>query len=199
MHKDLPSIFIIALLITVCLFSACISPFAPANQTPEMPPLNASPTIDVGIVSIEMTPNQEYISFDEARANLKQSELLSLDVFPKPTRILFIQGGDLDESGNARHWVFGVHKGEINELRVYDRSGWTIIPLDNDISAGEIDLDRVVSPTALFDQNKIQSSSSVIPAQRDIELKNGIYKVTITSGSTSEILMFNATTGSAVE
>jgi len=202
MHGYLPPVFIIALLMTISLFSGCVFPSAPVNQTPEIPPVNATPTIDIGLVPVERTPDQAYISFAEAKENLVQSELLSLDIFPKPTRILFIQGGNLDKSGNALHWVFGVHKGDINELRVYDRSGWSIIPWNGAISGEDIDLDRVVSPRDLFNQSTIQnleSTSSAIPVQRDIELKNGIYTIAITSGSTSQVLMFNATTGAAIE
>ena len=199
MQRYHSSMITIALLFTMCLFSACVSTSAPANQTP---PLNVSPKIDVGLIPIDLTPGSEYIRFDEAKGNLGESESLSLNTYIKKTRILFIQGGNLDESGNAERWVFGVNKGDINELRVYDRSGWTIISWNNAISADEIDLENVVSPEALFSQNEIQileSSPSTIPAHRDIELKNGTYRITITSGRTSQILMFNATTGAAIE
>jgi hypothetical protein len=199
MPRYRPLMITIALLFAMCIFSACVSPSAPVNQTP---PLNVSPTVAVGIVPVALTPVPEYVSFDEAKGNLLQSELLSLNQFQKETRILFIQGGNLDESGNAERWVFGVNKGDTNELRVYDHSGWTIIPWYNAISAEEIDLDRLVSPEDLFNQNKnqiLERSPSTIPAQRDIELKNGTYQITITSGSTSQILMFNASTGAAIE
>jgi hypothetical protein len=202
MHRYRPLMITIALLFAICLFSACVSPLGPVNQTPQMPTPNASPKIDVGITSINITPDLSPISFDEAKGKLKSSESLSLNQFQKETRILFIQGGNLDESGNAERWVFGINKGDTNELRVYDHSGWTIIAWNNSISADEIDLDHVVSPAAIFDQNKdqiLESSPSTITAQRDIELRNGTYTLTITSGSTSEILMFNATTGAAIE
>jgi len=202
MHRYRPLMITIAILFAMCLFSACVSPLGPANQTPQIPQPNVSPKIDVGVIPIEMTPSAKFISFDEAKGNLKDSESLSLNTFQKQTRVLFIQGGNLDESGNAERWVFGVNKGDINELRVYDRSGWTIIPWNNAISAEEINLDRVVSPTTIFNQNKkqiLERSPPTIPAQWDIELENGTYTLTITSGSTSEILMFNATTGAAIE
>jgi len=197
-----PLMITIALLFAICLFSGCVSPLGPANQTPQILSPNASPKTDVGVMPIEMSPSAKFISFDEAKGNLKDSDSLSSNQLQKERRILFIQGGNLDESGNAEQWVFGVTKGDINELRVYDRSGWTIIPWNNTISAEEIDLDRVVSPTTIINQSGkqiLERSPSAIPAQRDIELKNGTYTFTITSGSTSEILMFNATTGAAIE
>jgi hypothetical protein len=202
MHRYLPPSIIGALLITLCLFGGCIFSPAPDNQTPQTIPLNASPVIDVGVIPIEMPPDLELISFDEAAGNFKDSESLSLNAFQIKPRILFIQGRNLDESGKAGQWIFGIDKGDINELRIYDRSGWTIIAWNNTISADEIELDRIITPDILFDQNKIQilkNSPSVIPAQWDIELKNGTYTVMMTSGSTSEILKFNAITGAAIE
>jgi len=185
----------IGLLFAMCLFSACVSSSPPANKTP----LNVSPTVNMGIESVALTPVPDYVGFDEAKGYFLQSELLSLNQFQKGTRVLFIQGGNLDESGNAERWVFGVNKGDTNELRVYDHAGWTIIPWNNAISAEEINLDSVVSPAALFKQYRNQTvGSSTIPAQRDIELSNGTYKLTITSGSTSQVLMFNASTGAAI-
>ncbi|PKL57780.1 MAG: hypothetical protein CVV34_05730, partial [Methanomicrobiales archaeon HGW-Methanomicrobiales-5] len=169
---------------------------------PQTIPLNASPTVDVGIIPIEMTPSQELIDFNEAAGNLKDSESLSLNTFQIKPRILFIQGRNLDESGKADQWIFGINKGDINELRIYDSSGWTIIAWNNTISADEIDLDHIITPDNLFDQNTVKilkNSPSAIPAQRDIELKNGTYTVTMTSGSASEILRFNAITGAAIE
>lgn len=199
MQRYHPSMITIALLFTMCLFSACVSPITPANQIPEQ---NVSPIIDVGLVSIITSREPIPISFDEAKGNLGVSESLSLVTYIEKTRVLFIQGGNLDESGNAQRWVFGINKGDTNELRIYDRSGWTILPWNATISAEEIDFDKVISPNILFNKNNasiIGSSSSTIPDQRDIELKNGTYRITMTSGSTLRILIFNATSGTAIE
>lgn len=199
MHSYLSSFFTIALLFSTCLSSACAFPSAPANLAPQ---INESHTIDVGLVPINQIPAPEYISFREVKGNLEQRELRSFNKFPNTTRILFIRGGNLDKSGNAERWVFGVRTGGTNELIVYDRSGWTTISWSGVISADEIDLDRVISPEAIFNQSSNQilgNSPSTMSAQRDIELKNGTYKITITSGSISRILMFNATTGVAIE
>ena len=87
---------------------------------------------------------------------LNDSEGFSLNQQQIVPRVLFIQGGSLDESGNAVQWVFGVNKGDTNELRVYDNRGWTILTFPNAIPADEIDLGTIVSPATLFDQNKDQ-------------------------------------------
>ena len=202
MHRYRPLMITIALLFAMCLFSACASPLGSANQTQQAPAPNVTPNIDVGVVSVNMTPAMKFISFAEAKGYFKDSEMLSLNQLQKATRILFIRGGNLDGSGNAERWVFGINKGDINELRVYSSSGWTVIPWKNTISAEEINLDKVVSPKDLISQNEDQipdNFPSNVPVQRDIELKNGTYSISISSGSTSEILVFNATTGAAIE
>lgn len=199
MHRYLPTSIIVALLVTTCIFSGCLFSSDPDSQTI---PLNASPIVDIGIIPIDVTPGLELIPFNEAAGNLKDSESLSLNAFQVKPRILFIQGRDLDESGKAGQWIFGINKGDINELRIYDSSGWTIIAWDKTISADEIDVANIVTPDILFDQNKIQilkNSPASIPVMRDIELKNGTYTIMITSGNTAETLRFNANTGVALE
>jgi hypothetical protein len=202
MDRYLPAIPAIALLVTICLFSACVSPLSPASQTTQVPVPNATPAIDVGVMPLETTPDWEYISFDAVRDNFAVSEVYSLSKIQKKTRILSIKGVNLDELGNARQWVFLVNKGDVNEMRVYDPSGWTVIPWSNELFGDEIDLNHVVPPGALFDQTANQSSGSAaspLQAYREIELKNGIYRLTITSESTSQVLVFDATTGAAIE
>jgi hypothetical protein len=200
MHRCLPSILTIALIVTLCLSSACVSPSSPANET--MPAPNVSPAIDVGVMPFETAPDWERIGFDAVKDNFAVSEGYSLSKIQKKTRILSLKGVDLDESGNARQWVFLVNKGDVNEMRVYDPSGWTVIPWNNELLGDEIDLNHVVPPGALFDRTANQSSGSAaspLQAYREIELKNGIYRLTITSGSTSQVLVFDATTGAAIE
>jgi hypothetical protein len=196
------TIVAIAVLVSACLFSACVSPSAPANQTPQVPTVTELPKIDVGISQVVPEPMQEPVSFAEAKRSFLQNEGNFLTSIQQKSRVLFIQGGNLDKTGNAGQWVFGVNQGDGYELRVYDRSGWAVIPWTATLSGQEIDLERVVSPTVLFNQTGLQTligTQSTIPVQRDIELKNGMYRLMVLSGNTSQILMFNATTGDAIE
>jgi hypothetical protein len=196
------TIVAIAVLVSACLFSACVSPSAPANQTPQVPTVTELPKIDVGVSQVVPEPMQEPVSFAEAKRSFLQNEGNFLTSIQQKSQILFIQAGNLDRLGNAGQWVFGVKQGNGYELRVYDRSGWTVIPWSASLSGQEIDLNHVVSPVVLFNQTGIQTFNKTPltrPVQRDLELKNGIYRLTMTSDSTSQILMFNATTGDAIE
>ena len=120
------AIVVIAVLVSACLISACVSPFDQVNRTPPVPTLNESPAIDVGIVPIEIKPEPPYVSFEDAKSNFKDSDSQSLNPVQSESKILFIRGDNLDAAGNAKGWVFGVAKGNVNELRIYSSTGWAV-------------------------------------------------------------------------
>jgi hypothetical protein len=189
MRRNIPAIFVIPTLIVLILCSACVSQ-SPANQPSQQ---------NVGLVQIpEGSP---YISFDEARQNLREYQ-------PDPTNestaiktVYYIHGTNVDGSGNATSWLFGVRHSGGTELLAYDRSGWIQIPWNVSLLSEEIDFDRIVSPGSLFSQNNaviLSNPSPANPERRDLDLIRGIYTLTITSGSKDRILTFNATTGKLI-
>lgn len=195
----------LAMLVTACFFCGCASE-KPANQTPVM---NST------TLTIEPTPTPEpqlspYISFNEAKGRLGEyrvtDPLLNPDqvIMYKKTgenlTVQFVQGMNVDPAGEARIWTFGTRTAKGTQLRALDRStGWTIIDLNEPILSGDINLDSVVSPATLFVQNKEQIFGPAFPQPdvRQIELKDGMYSVTI--GRSPGILQFNATTGAPIE
>jgi len=190
MRRNIPNIFAILALLSLILCSACVSQ-PPANQTSQQ---------NVGLVQIsERSP---YISFDEAQQNL-------MDYRPDPTNestaiktIYYIHGTNLDVSGNASSWIFGVRHSGGTELLAYDRSGWKTIPWNVSLLSEEIAVDRIVSPGNLFSQNNaviLTNPSTAIPERRDLDLIRGVYTLTITSGSKDRILTFNAATGELIK
>jgi hypothetical protein len=198
MYRHLFPVFAIVLLISTCLFSGCLI----TSDKGEVTSLNSSPVINGGLAQVEREPLPQSFSLDEVRRSMQPGEMHPFSPFSNTTQILFIQGVNLDGGGNAERWIFDVDNAGVNEMIVYDRSGWTIIPLTREIYAEEIALERVISPEALFNQNSLRTLSgslSTIPVRRDIELKNGTYKITILSNGLSSVLKFNATTGAAME
>ena len=198
MRSYLPLILTMILLASLAFCSACTSQPA-TNQTPQQ---NLSQLTDVGLVPLNMSRGSELISFEEATSQLRERESNSLNPDNTATRILFILGGGLDDAGNAQRWVFGINKGETKELWVYDPSGWTVIPYSGTFPPAEIVPAAVMSPTQLFTINQeaiLGDTLSAVPEQRDLDLRNGTYQITIASGRTSRILRFDATTGEAIE
>jgi hypothetical protein len=191
------TIIVIILLISGCFLSACIS-----DKTESQPPAAI-------VVASPLPTPVPVISFDTARDNL--GSYLDTDPRTNPDgvksylkanetiSIRFIQGMNIDTSGNARVWTFGVQTKTGNELRAYDQSGWTIIPLNETFSSGEIVLDHIISPSALIEMNRdaISQMSSSGASLRNVELNDGVY--TITFRGTPKILRFDATTGAPIE
>jgi hypothetical protein len=86
------------------------------------------------------------------------------------------------------------------EFLINDRSGWTLIETAR-LPSEEIFLDTVVTPENLLRQNTaaiFTNPSPGVPERRDLELQRGVYTLTITSGSSSRSLTFNATTGALI-
>lgn len=193
------TIIVIILLISGCLLSACVS-----EKTDSQPP-----AANVTVVSAPVPTPASSISFDEARSNL--GSYLDTDPQTNPDMvksyrktnenitIRFVQGMNADISGNARVWTFGVQTETGCQLRAYDQSGWTIIPLNETFSTGEVALDRIISPSALFEMNRnaISQVTSSGLSLRNIELQDGIY--TISFGGSQKTLRYNATTGAPIE
>jgi hypothetical protein len=189
MRRNIPTIFVILTLIILILCSACVS----QSSSDKIPQQN------VGLVQIsEGSPS---VSFELARQNLG-------DYRPDPTNqstdiktIYYIHGTNIDGSGNATSWIFGVQHSGGTELLAYDRSGWKQIPWNASLLSEEINIDRIISPGSLFSQNNAIILGNPIPTnpeRRDLDLTRGIYTLTINSGSKERILTFNATTGKLI-
>jgi hypothetical protein len=207
MRRNIPLSFAILGLLSLILCSACVSQ-PPANQTTRQ---------DAGLTQTTTVPVDSLrISFEEAKAKLADYRINALnesgnvipvkyirrdlDLSGNATTVNYMRSRDLDLSGNATGWIFGVYTGNKAEFLVYDRTGWTTIA-NATLPSEAIVLDTIVSPDFLFEKNKEMisgNSSPAIPERRDIELQRGIYTLTITSGSTSRTLTFNATTGALI-
>jgi hypothetical protein len=197
MRSYLPLLLSMMLLAGLAFCSACTSQPA-ANQTPQQ---DLSPKADAGLMPLNMSQGSEFVSFEEARATIGGRNLHSVTPDDTKIRIFFIQGVGLNDAGNAQRWVFGIQNGEVNELRVYDHTGWTVISYGGSLPSREIDPNAVISPGRLFSDNHAAIlGETPIPAEhRDLDLRNSNYKIAIASGSTSRILIFNATSGETVE
>jgi hypothetical protein len=207
MRRNIPLSFAILGLLSLILCSACVSQ-PPANQTTRQ---------DAGLTQTTTVPVDSLrISFEEAKAKLADYRINALnesgnvipvkyirrdlDLSGNATTVNYMRARDLDLSGDATGWIFGVYTGNKAEFLVYDRTGWTTIA-NATLPSEAIVLDTIVSPDFLFEKNKEMisgNSSPAIPERRDIELQRGIYTLTITSGSTSRTLTFNATTGALI-
>jgi hypothetical protein len=190
MRRNIPTIFAILALLSLIVCSACVS----------QPTGDQKPQQNGGFTQVIKPVEPSRINFEEAKAQLIEYRLNSLNEAMNAKTVYYMRSRDVDESGNATGWIFGVLRGSEAEFLVYDRTGWTTLG-NATLPSEEIEIDNIVSPDFLFKQNKeiiLGNPSPAVPERRDIELQRGFYKLTITSGSTHRILTFNATTGALI-
>ena len=188
MRRNIPTIFAIVPLIALILISACIAQ-SPANQSSQQ---------NQGIAQITALGESSRISFEEAKQNLREYQSDSMDETGNEKNVYFMLSRNLDESGNAKSWIFGVSGNKGSEFLVNDRAGWTTIK-NVTLPSEQIFLDTIVTPGNLLKQNRATINPSPgVTEQWDLELQRGVYTLTITSGSSSRSLTFNATTGALI-
>ena len=186
MRRNIPAIFAISALILLILCSACT--FLPSDEKKEG-----------GLSQVSIPEENSRISFEKAHQELENYRIDSINETAEGKTIYSLIAKDVDESGNATSWVFGINQGVGAKLLVYDRTGWTVFPWSTVITE-KIALDQIVTPGTLFANNKatITGPSQKFTERMDLELQQGIYTLTIYSGSTNRILTFNATTGALI-
>jgi hypothetical protein len=191
MHKSIPIIFAILALFILSLCSACVSQ-SPENQTPGQ---------NAGLTQITLPIDSSQISFGEAQQSLREYGSESSTEPDNSNSVYYMLSRNIDGSGNASIWIFGVSHQNGSEFLIYEKTGWTSVPWNTTLPSEAINLDTIVSPGSLFSQNKAVisgNSSPAIPERWDLELQRGVYTLTITSGNSSRSLTFNATTGALI-
>jgi hypothetical protein len=192
MHKSIPIIFAILVLFILSLCSACVS----------QPPENQTQGKNAGLTQITVPVDSSRISFGEAQQSLREFGLNSSTEPDNSDSVYYILSRDIDGSGNASIWIFGVSRQSGAEFLIYEKTGWTSVPWNATTLPSEaINLDTIVSPGSLLSQNKAVisgNSSLAIPERWDLELQRGIYTLTITSENSSRSLTFDSTTGALI-
>jgi len=193
MHKSIPMIFAILALFVLSLCSACVTQTSP-NQTPQQ---------NTGLSQVTVPSESTRIGFDTAQQKFKEYRAVSFNESSiNKEKLYYILAKDVDDQGKASSWIFGVNHEAGSRLFIYDSTGWTNINLNNsDLPSEEIVIDRIVTPSNVFAENKAAIIGNAPPSTlelRELELKGGIYTLTITSGSTVRTLKFNAISGAMV-
>jgi len=192
MRKNIPVIFVISALVVLVLCSACVF----------SPPSGQKPQQEGGLTQVNVPVESSRISFEAAHQKLKEYQMDSVSESASNKTIYYILAKDVDDSGNAMSWVFDVKSGMGSRMLIYDKSGWTVFPRSNTtLPSAEIVVDHIVSPGNLLTRNKaviLSTSSPAIPERRDLELQEGIYTLTLYSGSKGRILTFDANTGALI-
>jgi|GEM_PF-1480756 len=198
MRNGLPLVLTLILLAGFAFCSACTSQ-QEQNTTSQQ---NLTPVTDIGLVPVHGTPASPVVRFDDAISQLGERESSAALQNSSSYGIYFILGAGMDDTGNAHQWIFGINNGTVPELEVMDPASWTTIPYSGTFPASRVEPATILPPDQLFLMNKaaiLGDIQSGAPEQRSLDLRNGTYTITISSGSTSRVLIFNATTGDSIE
>jgi len=194
MRTDSSSIFAFLMLLGLILGTGCSTP-SPAGQPTSAP----TSTQDSGFTRISAGSGS--FLFDEAYRNLMQYPPEAPNVSSGEMQVYYIHGTDLDLSGNASAWIFGVRYAGETALLSYSGEGWQRIPWNVSLTGDGIDMEKIMTPDRLFSKNSAEirvSSPQGAAEQRDLDLARGVYTLTIASAGAERVLTFNATTGGPV-
>jgi hypothetical protein len=194
MRSTFPTVFAIGLLLVLCLCSACTSQSPPqtANETAVQTTAQAG---NGGLTQLNVE-NHPPVSLGYADMRLR-NEMKSYGDAMGKLHVYFIEGNDVDDSGNAASWVFGVGSSPDNTMIMFDGNTWTTTSSGGSLSSNEISLSGVVDPASLFKQNQQainEGSHSGSPVTRSLVLSDGVY----TLRSDKTMLTFNASTGTRI-
>ena len=188
-----PAILVLALLSALCLTAACTIPFLGDADTSDKP-------VDVGIGAIDHGVEKSYVSMSTAQSQL-QEFIPGSEMDRGTIPIYYIQGADLDSAGNAARWTFAVNRSTGLVLMVIENQDVTEIPWGSGFSDTSIHTGQVMLPEELFTKNHdvIFSDPAVtVSEQSELDLRDGVYTLTLISGGSMRYLVFNAVTGEPV-
>ena len=158
--------------------------------------LQTDSNADGGLQTVSGTTQSSLTTFEEALDQLQQH----LQATPSSSNFTlhYIRGTDLDVSGRAAHWVFGVRYDNQSVLMYYDAPGWRSVSWEGAAPEKEIVADSVVSPSSIIKRNKGVLYAS--DPQREglikrMDLMNGKYTITMERQGTQQTFVFDAGSG----
>jgi hypothetical protein len=110
----------------------------------------------------------------------------------------YIRGTDLDISGRASHWVFGVRYDNRSVLMYFDDPGWRSVSWEGAVPEKEIVEGSFVSPTNIIKRNTgilYASDPQMEGLIKRMDLMNGKYTITMERQGTQRTFVFDAGSG----
>ncbi len=186
------AILLPVLVIACCLFCGCM-------ETQEAAPATSTAT-DRGIADITSPYMPGSSTLADAMRELEYYDSRGL-IDASNLSIRQVSGFKVGADGSAGTWVLGVQREEGAELLVYTNDEWRSNVWEADLPEGEIDLDRVLSPEALYEQQRDVIGEAMHlrnTTESSLHLEGEIYTVTVASKTDFAVISFNAVTGELI-
>jgi hypothetical protein len=188
------------LLMLVIIWLVAVAYLAGTSATPNTPS-NTQTIIrpDVGLLFLPEGGQPKPIALEYVVDQIPSALIETKGVSSNIT-IHYIRGNTIDTEGGATKWAFGIRYENQSALLYYDVSGWHSVPWQGEFPGQEIRNGSFVPPKDLVRKN-IGILFGSAP-QKDLiqllELRNGIYTVTLKRQDRQQILLFDATTGALI-
>jgi hypothetical protein len=185
-------ILVLILLITVCCFSCACTSAPPAPQ-------NVSSS-DKGISDITQPSRVFTSTLDEAMVDLEWYHSQGT-INTTGLSIRQVNGFGVGSDGAATTWFLGVQQEETAELLVYTNNEWKRMAWGAPLPEEEIILQNVTPPEALYEQQSALIGEKMRlygTEESNLELKEGVYTITVASNTAMSMLTFDAGTGELI-
>jgi len=179
------------LVVALCLCAGCIFDSS-LNQTT----VNKT-QVNVGIAPVNGAGPYVIYSFEDAAAAVQREYESQFNTSHKDLRFYYVRGENVDASGLAERWTFGIREGENASMLVYDPSGMVRIPWTGDgLPSGEIATGHILSPAKIIALS--YSGNLTADGPFVLEISEGEYTLSAPPGSVPREFIFNATTGELI-
>jgi hypothetical protein len=179
---------LVVIVLLIVIATGCTEPPVPAK--PESP----GPS--------QVTEEQRYpIGFQEglsrAEEALRDDEAGPTPAFP----LYFVQAKRIDSEGKAAKWIFGIRKEDENYFVVVQSDRQALQPFPFDLPDNEITSASMTDPALFIGKNRqffLDAGAREPLILPELELSEGFYTVTVTTGTGNTVMLFDAATGNPV-
>lgn len=199
MRRSSITILLIAVIIIGILGFAYFSGTIPfENRAAE--DLQAHSEADTGLQRVPQGTSQSSLTtLGDALDQLRQY----LNATPSSSKytLHYIRGTELDFSGRAAHWVFGVRYDNQSVLMYFDAPGWRSVPWEGALPEKEIGEGSFVSLARFINRNADILYASDPQREgliRRMDLMNGKYTITMERQGMQQTFVFDAASGELI-
>jgi hypothetical protein len=183
-------LYFMALIVIISICPGCVSGPSVQNQTvpPTTPPAGLKVT---ALTEYNATP-QTYSLDDAMAAIVTDNQIRAGNGAQQNFSLCYIQGTNVELSGKAEHWLFGVCGDNTTSMIVYDSHGISRMNWSHWMPDKMIDTSSLLSPAKILGIAYPGRQAITIP---QLEVRDGEYILTAPQGETPREFTMNTSTG----
>ena len=185
-----PYVMALILIVILSFCPGCVSGPSVQNQT--VPP--STPPADLKVTALtEYNATHQTYSLDDAMAAIvTDNQIRAGNGAQQNFSLCYIEGTNVELSGKAEHWLFGVCGDHTTSMIGYDSHGISRMNWSQGMSDQMIDTGSLLSPAKIIGIAYPGRLAITIP---QLEVRNSEYILTAPQGETPQEFTINTTTG----